>query len=42
MGLEALEFIIDLEKAVGLSIPDRDVVWTTGREVVEYLRRTAV
>jgi hypothetical protein len=39
MGLEAVEFIIDLEKALGLSIPDRDVDWTTGRDVVAYLCR---
>jgi hypothetical protein len=39
MGLEVVEFIIDLEKATGLSIPDRDVVWSTGRELVEYLCR---
>jgi hypothetical protein len=39
MGLEAVEFIIDLERAIGLSIPDRDVVWTTGRELVQYLCR---
>ena len=40
MGLEAVEFILDLEKALGLSIPDRDVgYWRTGRELVRYLCR---
>jgi hypothetical protein len=37
MGLEVVEFIIDLEKAFGLSIPDRDVDWRSGRELVTYL-----
>ena len=40
MGLEAVEFILDLEKAFGLSIPDRDVrSWSTGRDLVRYLCR---
>ena len=39
MGLEVVEFITDVEEAVGFSIPDRDVVWTTGRELVQYLCR---
>jgi hypothetical protein len=37
MGLEVVEFIIDVEKAFGLSIPDRDVSWRSGRELVTYL-----
>lgn len=37
MGLEVVEFIIDMEKAFGLSIPDRDAGWRTGRELVTYL-----
>ena len=39
MGLEAVEFIIDLEKALGFSIPDEHAVWRTGRELVTYLCR---
>ena len=39
MGLETVEFIIDLEKALGLSIPDRECGWRTGRELVAYLCR---
>jgi len=39
MGLEAVEFVIDLEKALGFSIPDRDAGWRTGRELVTYLCR---
>ncbi|MGC4114212.1 MAG: hypothetical protein QM765_06245 [Myxococcales bacterium] len=39
MGLESIEFIVDLEKAFGLSIPDGDVAWRTGRELVNYLCR---
>jgi hypothetical protein len=37
MGFESVEFVLDLEKALGLSIPDRDVDWRTGREAVAYL-----
>ena len=40
VGLEAVEFIVDLEKALGLSIPDCDVgSLSTGRELVRYLCR---
>jgi hypothetical protein len=39
MGLESVEFILDLEKAVGFLIPDDHAVWRTGRELVEYLCR---
>jgi hypothetical protein len=40
MGLEAVEFVLDLEKALGLSIPDGDTEsWSTGRELVRYLCR---
>jgi hypothetical protein len=40
MGLEAVEFFLEVEKAFGLSIPDRDAnSLTTGRELVRYLCR---
>ena len=40
MGLEAVEFILDLEKALGISIPDRDAAsWGTGRGLVSYICR---
>jgi hypothetical protein len=40
MGLEAVEFFVDVETAFGLSIPDRDAKsLTTGRELVSYLCR---
>jgi hypothetical protein len=38
MGLEAVEFVIDVEKAFGLSIPDRDFnELSTPRKLVGYL-----
>jgi hypothetical protein len=38
VGLQAVEFILDLEKALGISIPDRDVPsWGTSRGLVTYL-----
>ena len=40
MGLEAVEFVIDVEKAIGLSIPDHDMgALKTPRELVMYLCR---
>jgi hypothetical protein len=40
MGLEAVEFILDLEKAFGISIPDRDAAsWGSGRGLVSYICR---
>jgi hypothetical protein len=38
MGLEVVEFIVSLEKALGLSIPDGDsAALRTPRELVRYL-----
>jgi hypothetical protein len=38
VGLEVVEFVLDLEKALGFSINDRDVNgMTTPRELVTYL-----
>jgi hypothetical protein len=40
MGLEVVEFILDLEEALGISIPDRDAEsWGTGRGLVSYVSR---
>jgi len=40
MGLEVVEFVIDVEKAFGLSIPDHDFgALKTPRELVIYLCR---
>ena len=38
MGLEVVEFIIDVEQALGLSIPERDTsAIATPREFVDYI-----
>jgi hypothetical protein len=38
MGLEVLEFIVDLEQALGIDIPDQDIATiSTPRQLVTYL-----
>jgi hypothetical protein len=40
VGLEVVEFVIDVEKAFGLSIPDGDLQGLkTPRQFIEYLAR---
>jgi hypothetical protein len=40
MGLEIVEFVTDVERALGISIPDRDVNGLgTPRELVAYICR---
>jgi hypothetical protein len=39
MGLEVVEFVIDLENALGVSIPDHELgEIRTARELITYLR----